>query len=278
MFKIKIEQSKCDLCKACIDVCPENRIYLHEDKIIFREKHCIECKHCFAVCKSNAIHVDEKSNKGQKSTKLNPITKFLQNRRSVHVFNKINIEDELIEKILYVGMYSPYHKKNNLKYIVMRDEALPSLKIGVYSFLKKLLLLTKNKLYKNILSFFSKSEDSFYYEKEFLNIVSDAINNENDTIFNNASCAVIIYSLRNKLYSSEEAWMRAYQICLSAKSYGIDTRLDYLVPAGINKNYKLKNAIGLDKRCRVHSCILFGKSKHEYVNPVKRDEPDIVFY
>ncbi len=59
---IKLVEEKCDLCGACIGVCPTDAIVLWEFKLEIKKDVCIECMKCVQICPCGAfrrVNVDE---------------------------------------------------------------------------------------------------------------------------------------------------------------------------------------------------------------------------
>ncbi|MCX7965734.1 MAG: 4Fe-4S binding protein [Syntrophorhabdaceae bacterium] len=55
-----IDQSKCDICYECIDVCPNDVFDTFENKIIVSSpEDCIECMGCVDICPTRAIYMGE---------------------------------------------------------------------------------------------------------------------------------------------------------------------------------------------------------------------------
>ena len=52
-FTIKIDESLCDLCEDCIDVCPEQCYSKNVDgEIIWDNRNCTRCELCDDICKA----------------------------------------------------------------------------------------------------------------------------------------------------------------------------------------------------------------------------------
>ena len=54
-----LDQSKCDLCEACVDACKEDAITLDQDKEIpiIDYSRCLRCRHCINECPTGTIAV-----------------------------------------------------------------------------------------------------------------------------------------------------------------------------------------------------------------------------
>lgn len=55
-FLYRVDTDKCTKCGLCLRTCPENNIYLRDDKIRFRH-HCDMCMRCSFFCPQNAIRI-----------------------------------------------------------------------------------------------------------------------------------------------------------------------------------------------------------------------------
>lgn len=55
--KVKFGNS-CGLCRACMDICPNEAIEIFEDSIAYNYKRCRGCGHCAEVCPEANIHLD----------------------------------------------------------------------------------------------------------------------------------------------------------------------------------------------------------------------------
>lgn len=51
---VDINESKCDGCGACVDVCPVNAIKIEKKKAVLSNE-CVECGACVNKCPNGAI-------------------------------------------------------------------------------------------------------------------------------------------------------------------------------------------------------------------------------
>lgn len=133
--KIEVDLNICTKCKACTHACPLRLYYFRDDNLVMRrstEILCMECGHCFAVCPVNAIKLrffpDEKKIESLKDIELPPYETILNQikvRRSIRNFKPEPIPEDLWNKILEVGRYSPTgHNDQLLNFTIVQDPVL----------------------------------------------------------------------------------------------------------------------------------------------------------
>ncbi len=55
---VKVDLSKCTLCKMCIAYCPTHVFSLIENRIVADSSKCIECYGCIPLCPSGVIKIE----------------------------------------------------------------------------------------------------------------------------------------------------------------------------------------------------------------------------
>ncbi len=60
LIKAVINPLKCTHCNKCINICPENALFIEDNKILTDEKKCIGCSKCIDICPNNAIFSEHK--------------------------------------------------------------------------------------------------------------------------------------------------------------------------------------------------------------------------
>lgn len=280
MFELSINTQKCVFCKACIESCPTKKWQEgNNHKAEMNSNRCVYCYNCVSVCPVEAISASTGHRKPllHISTAPEIFENFLKTRRTCRAFDTRDIPEEILQMIIRNAKYAPSKSnRHNVKFTVMKGEAIKNLGIGVKAFLRRLLNITRKKIYRILLLTFSKSEDSAIYSNEFLNTVNEILKeSEHDRLFFQAPCVILVHADKHGIFLSEEGWMHALQICLTAHAYGIGTALSMLIPVGIDKNIKLKKAIGLTKNDRVIAAVLIGYPKYKHYLEVYREDPEI---
>lgn len=55
---IQINYDKCDLCGACVGVCPFDALELSESRLNVIHSNCTECDFCVEICPFEVLHND----------------------------------------------------------------------------------------------------------------------------------------------------------------------------------------------------------------------------
>ncbi len=278
MFVLEINYDKCNACGICIEICPEQKFNLNENnKPEINKNNCIFCYNCVSMCPETAVNSTVKRFTPYISNNL-PEKKaidFINSKRTAVLFDETSVDKATLDEILLNVKYAPsFENRHKLYFTVIENTAVEKLLFGIKSFFKKLIQLTENKIYRFMLKVLSSKKNKYYYSEEFLTKIKLMLaNNNKDVFFKNAPALVLIHSNYNSPFISEEAFITAERICFLAHAHGLQGAINVFAPAGINKNYKLKNAMGFDKHENVFACVLLGYEKYPRNLDVYRESP-----
>ena len=133
--KIEVDLDVCTKCKACTRACPLRLYYFRDDNLVLRrstEILCMECGHCLAVCPVNAIKLksypNEETIESLEDIELPPYKKVLnliKVRRSIRNFKPEPIPEDLWNKLIEAGRYSPTgHNDQLVNFTILHDPEL----------------------------------------------------------------------------------------------------------------------------------------------------------
>lgn len=147
MTFVKINQTECTGCKACMLVCPSASITYENNKAYIPPNAiCIKCLHCAASCPYKAIErsdgkpalIDRHINLSLDFSKQ--LEDFILARRSIRNFSKTLIKKDLLENVLEYGAWAPSAKNEHpLRWVVIHDndKLLEEMMSIIIPFIKK---------------------------------------------------------------------------------------------------------------------------------------------
>ena len=128
---IKVDESLCITCDACIRTCPGGLITRGERVPVPTENSwelCIDCGHCVAVCPTGAIHQRAMGFEDGELLNIHLVPtwdearQFLVSRRSVRVYVNKPVEKEKILQCLDVARFAPNGANRQIvRWVVISD-------------------------------------------------------------------------------------------------------------------------------------------------------------
>lgn len=117
--EIKIDQSACNGCGSCVNVCSDFSLALENNKAVKSNTAifgCIGCGHCMAICPTEAIEISGRTISPddifdlppkESAANYNQVLSLLYRRRSIRKFQSGAIEPEILDKILKAAKAAP---------------------------------------------------------------------------------------------------------------------------------------------------------------------------
>ncbi len=234
--KIEVDLDVCTKCKACTRACPLRLYYFRDDNLVMRrstEILCMECGHCFAVCPVNAIKLrfypEEEKKESLEDFELPPyktLLNLIKARRSIRNFRSEPIPEDLWNKLLEAGIYSPTgHNDQLVNFTILRDPEL--LKKFSDEITKGFIALSKIYAERSKWREYRKS-----IEKNSLKIIEGTLPYFNDTLkgiergedfwrWNGE--LIIIHAPKKTVTLIQDCSVAATNIMLAAESSGLGT-------------------------------------------------------
>ncbi|AKA69500.1 nitroreductase family protein [Clostridium scatologenes] len=129
MNLIKIDESLCVKCGACIKVCPTTALYMKENGPKNNNNSCIACGQCAAVCPCGALdnvktplnsQVELEDFKGLDSKTAEY---FLRSRRSIRCYKNTSVSYEELLKLVNIARFAPTASNSQgVSYIIVKDK------------------------------------------------------------------------------------------------------------------------------------------------------------
>ncbi len=261
---LSIDLKKCTKCGFCEKVCPAYIIEIKNDYPIEKfPEDCIECGHCVAVCPVDAIihkNMDLDDFKPIINSKISfdQFNNLSRNRRSSRRYQKKQIPDEILNKIMDSVRYIPTASNaQELKYLVINNqEQLNKIRFEME---KKLAFIGKF-----IPKYKMRLEKSRIDRKNGI---------EQDIFLRTARCFIIIYSKGKG--KNWDAGIAAYHIALAAKTLGLGSCIiGYHI--GFSRLFKtVRTASLIPKKHKVFASIGLGYPNIKYKKTCSRKPIDV---
>jgi len=288
-MKNKIDHDKCKKCKLCIEVCPVNIIGIDENGLVNfiheREEICLECGQCMAICSTNAVKISKYSYETDfyelptEGFNFPEYKDFVSTRRSVRNFKDKPVEKETIKQLLEVLQYAPYGAEpnkveisiiNNRKKI---EEILPLTE----KFLDDIINWVDNPIVSRIIKL-KKGMETYNTLKNHLYPMSKLGNYKlkyGDRITRGAPALMVFHAEKGAEEHTHNALIYATYVMFAIHSMGLGATINGIVPAAINKVYKIRKVFNIPDDHEAVISIICGYTKYKYNKVVKRESKKI---
>ena len=245
---IAVDSSKCVGCGLCVKDCPNGHLFIENGKAKAKADGCIECGHCFAICPQNAVEMNnyDTSDCGD----VVPLTDFdsdkllqaMKSRRSVRHFKDMPVEQEVIDKILEAGRYSPTGANSQgVRYTILGSK--------------------QDEIEKECVGLFRKG---FRAASPFVRLISN-INIDDKFFFKGAPLVIVVSG-----NSSIDAGLASSYMELMAGSLGLGVFYSGFFVICSKLSPKIRKLLSLDKKEKVFSCLVIGYPDVKYQRIVPR--------
>ncbi|MCL2807944.1 MAG: nitroreductase family protein [Coriobacteriia bacterium] len=177
-YHISVDLEKCIGCGLCVADCPYDCIVLSKEGAKLLTQDCVKCGHCVAICPKNAISIADYPNPPVDIPKVAPVCAddfyvHAKSRRSIRQFKKREVPQEIIDRLIEVGRYTPTKfNAQDVSYVVLRKQKDECERIAVRFF--RLLRPFAGLYYKVFKT--AKIDDTFFFKGAPLVIVVRAGN------------------------------------------------------------------------------------------------------
>ncbi|MCD6365976.1 MAG: nitroreductase family protein [Bacteroidales bacterium] len=281
-----INQSLCEQCKLCIEVCPVNIIAANKQgQVNFireREHICLECGQCMAICTTKAIQVNGYSYEKDlfdlpKATVEYPqLIDFLSHRRSVRNFKDKPVPDEMIDKIIAAIDFAPYGSKPEKMHITVVNDRkkIEAILPGIEQFLNNIVKWVENP----IISYFIRRKtgnETFNTIKNHLYPIAKTGNYKlkyGDRITRGAPAILVFHAEAGAEEHTNNSMIYATYAMMAAQSLGLGATIIGLVPPAINKMKEVREKFGIPENHEAVISVIIGYPKYKYKRGIKREK------
>ncbi len=285
IFKISVSDEKCTLCRACVNVCPEDIFRLQNGKIeIFSPELCQICGHCIAVCKFDAITHNHlplgacplpSDDTPPHAAQLGEV---FRRRRSVRRFASKPVAKETIEELVSIARWVPSSQnKQRVDWLVF-DKASDISYLGerVVEVLYSRAKLIQNKALRPFVRLALGRDKFFEAQNSAQSFVElyQRLQAGQDPIFYNAPALLIAHSPKS-YFGRDDSIYALYNMMLAAERMGLGTcQIGYFIVA-LDNDAKLGLELGLPRGHLAQAALILGYPRHDFHRFVPRRAPSI---
>jgi len=275
MGLIKVDPTKCCLCKACEQICFRHLIKIANEKVdtSAADQHCADCGQCQAVCPTEAlIHT------GLNQETIRPIEKttgieaaafvdFLRTRRSHRNFKAKQISEEMVEMIAQSCRIAPSSSNDScVGLIIIRDRSklleLSDLAVEHHSVSATETITHYENLKLNRLL---ETKETNELERAYKMVrFLESAPPEQDPILYHAPTVFFVHATPFSNFPKENALVAAHTALLTAHSLNLGTCYISLMAKATNESPRIRKLLNLPSENEVHAVISLGHPKYRY--------------
>ena len=290
--KISILYDRCNSCGLCVMVCKDFSLIIEKGKPAISNQPlfgCVACGQCMAVCPNNAIEIsgremtaDDRIDLSEMKNK--PSYELLKNlmigRRSIRDFKDVDIEDELIEKIIEAAVSAPMGiPPSDVHLIVIKGKE----KVREFSF--------------DVIDYFGKirwvfspafiwlwrlfGKETYQVMKSFgqplVNFMTESKARQENYLLYDAPLAM--YFTASAYSDPADPYIPATYAMLAAESLGLGScMIGSIHPVIQYGAKKLKQKWQLPAKSPSGIFVIFGRPKYKYKSGIRRSFADVTFF
>lgn len=271
-----IELDHCTKCLKCVKDCPSDAIDIEKGTIA---STCIHCGHCVAICPVSTIYpAHGEINKLKEAPVSSADFESLSARvRTCRSYYSKDIEDVTMQKLM--DNMKHYPSASNARPVqithVSSKSLIKRLNDETANGLIKVLGMITSPLVKPLLKIFSPKLDMSGMER-YKNIFIDRQVAGSSQVCHHAPSVLLFHAEVTKYgMANADAYIWATYTTIYANTLGLGTCFNGFIVKGLERNKKMKAALGIPSNHQVYASLLIGYPKVKYVNEVGREIPKV---
>lgn len=279
----KIDQTRCNGCGLCVEVCPKGTITMIDGLAHVTGQESLNCGHCAAVCPREAVCVDgidmalsQFKTFSAKETwlpyngfKTEDLVQLMQSRRSCRNYLARPVPKDILEDLVKIGITAPSGSNCQLwsfTILPQRDDVL-ALGRQVRDFFQKINRLTEKAWLRSFLKFVGKPALARYYDGHY-QTVKEGLRRwdeeEEDLLFHGAQAVIIVGSRNDASCPADDALLATQNILLGAHCMGLGTCLIGFVIEAMERDKHINRFVGLPDNETPYAVIALGYPDEGY--------------
>jgi nitroreductase/Pyruvate/2-oxoacid:ferredoxin oxidoreductase delta subunit len=250
---VTIDAEKCVGCGLCVKDCVSGNLELKDGKAYVRDFYCIFCGHCEAICPVHAVTMtgfDDEPEEIDCETRLDPdeLMHAIKTRRSIRSFEDRRVPEDVLERIIEAGRYSPTGaNEQSIRYYVLDTE--------------------KDSFERDAVSFFrmlKSSDDPFAVRLKYKTITDD--------FFFKGAPLVIVVAAKMPV----DGGIAAENMALMAEACGLGVLYSGFFKACCNTCEAIRNRLALPTGFQAVTALVLGYPAVHYKRTVRREPADVI--
>ena len=288
---LTIDQNKCNLCGACVEVCKDFSLYIKDDKLLVSDSPlfgCMACGQCAAVCPTGAIIVEGRTLSPddfitqplkQERANYDSLLNLMISRRSIRDFKDKEIPEELIQKILEAAVSAPMGlPPSDVGVLIFRGKE--QVRAFSFDFIDEL-----NKMKKFFSPFMTALMKPFLKKADYeltksfiaplINFFEKSKSSQKNYLLYDSPLAVYFY---NSGYADPaDPCIAATYAMLAAHSLGLGCCMIGSIAPFLKHMKALKKKYGIPQGSKEGLFLIFGYPKYKYRKAIKRSFAKVEF-
>ena len=277
---------KCTGCGLCFEVCPSFVLEITQGKSwVVRGDWCIGCGHCGAVCPEEAIVFStcmierHPHPNGRSAASPETLSLLLRERRSIRVYERESIPEEVMREILGAGRHAPTGRNSqNVHYVVLQSPV-------EIEQLRKMTLDFYEKIFSRIGSRFGAFMVSLLAGRRRVESLRDSlpkmeharkrIKQGEDCLFYHAPVVVVAHAESWDTCSAFNCSAALYNCSLMAQTLGIGCCFNGYLVSAVNHERSIKRWLHIPHDHLCFAAMTLGYQKVKFQALVERESPKV---
>lgn len=281
---VKIDESKCNGCNLCYEVCIEGPI-LKGPRIKKTGSICFECGHCYAICPEDAIilegfeDVETAELADQPAVRVDAMMGLLKGRRSGRMYKPKPVSREHVRQLVEAASLAPSaDNAHPVKAYVYYDEGLideiGKKTRGYYRYLLRLFNAPGFPVAWRLSGL--KPEELARLKYVFASLLNPS--KREDILTYGAKTLLVFTAPRFNTMAVGDAWIAAQNAVNCAETIGVSTCYNgYIIMAAAHTR-SLRRVMGIPSREKVVAVLTLGYPKRRFGREAPRRCMEIIWH
>lgn len=279
-------KEECVSCGRCVAICPSFVLEMVEAKsTVVRGEWCIGCGHCGVVCPTEAIlhegiFFDMHPTRGEvPATSPEALELLLRERRSVRIYTRDPVPEEVLDRILDAGRYAPTGTNSqNVHYIVLTSpDQIENLRAMTINFYEKIFSRVRGWFGRLLLSLVAGQRTTEYLRESLpkVDYANERMKQGKDHLFYHAPIVILTHAESWDTCSSFNCSVALYHCSLMAHTLGLGCCFNGFLVNAVNHSSKMKRWLNIPKDHHCYSAMTLGFPDMKYLRLIRRHPPKV---